>query len=197
MTSPFRSKSLCIAAAIGLISPSVLFAQASGSAPPAAQGSPSGTSSAATTTQQLSEDDREFVEKAASSGLAEVQMGQLATKSTASSQVKLFAERMVKDHGTANSQLQQIVSDVGMELPKQPDDKHQDKLKDLQKHSGQKFDREYMELMVKEHEKDVEIFEKYAKDSKHAGLKSFAEKNLPILREHLDLAKKNERALKN
>lgn len=193
MNHVFRSKSLCVAAAVGLITPSVLFAQSSagttgtqGSAPPA--------STAAK--QQLTEDDREFIEKAASSGLAEVEMGQLASKQGMSARVKEFGERMVKDHGTANSELQQIASEAGVQLPTQPADKYEDKRKDLAEKSGKEFDEEYMDYMVEAHEKDVEAFEEYAKDTKHSRLKTFAEKNLPVLREHLQMAKEIEKTVK-
>lgn len=194
MTPSLRRNGLCIVAAVGLITPSVLLAQASGATTTGGQNTAPAASSAQK--QPLTEDDREFVEKAASSGLAEVQMGQLASKKATSPRVKEFGERMVKDHGTANSELQQIVSDAGVELPKQPAEKHKDTRKDLAELSGKEFDEEYMEQMVEAHEKDVEAFEDYAKDAKHTRLKAFAEKNLPILREHLQMAKEIEKTVK-
>ena len=56
----------------------------------------------------LSTEDREFVQKAASGGMAEVQAAQLAQQRGGSPQVKQFAERMVADHTQANSELRQI-----------------------------------------------------------------------------------------
>src|SRR5690606_38864196 len=55
--------------------------------------------------------------------------------------------------------------------------------------SGQEFDRAYIEAMVKDHEKAVAMFEKQSRTSKDAELKTFAEKTLPVLKQHLDHAR--------
>jgi putative membrane protein len=59
----------------------------------------------------------------------------------------------------------------------------------LAKHEGAAFDREYMSAMVKDHDKDVALFEKQAKNGRDAALRAFAEKTLPTLREHQKMAK--------
>jgi len=46
--------------------------------------------------------DAEFAKKAASGGLAEVEMGKIAKERATDPDVKKFAERMVTDHGKAN-----------------------------------------------------------------------------------------------
>jgi putative membrane protein len=59
----------------------------------------------------------------------------------------------------------------------------------LSKLSGADFDREYMKHMVEDHVKDVALFEKEAKNGKDADLKAWAEKTLPTLKEHLQMAR--------
>jgi len=49
-----------------------------------------------------SDSDRQFLLHAASSGMAEVQLGQLAAERAASAEVKQFGQRMVDDHTKAN-----------------------------------------------------------------------------------------------
>lgn len=51
----------------------------------------------------LSSADREFVQKAALGGMAEVELGKLAQHQASSEQVKGFGERMVQDYSYANS----------------------------------------------------------------------------------------------
>src|SRR5207237_946016 len=49
--------------------------------------------------------DRTFVTNAAEGGMAEVELGQLATNKATNPDVKQFAQRMVTDHGKANDEL--------------------------------------------------------------------------------------------
>jgi hypothetical protein len=65
----------------------------------------------------LSSSDRNFIMKAAQGGMAEVELGQLASQRASDPQVKQFAERMVADHGKANDQLKQIASSKNVTLP--------------------------------------------------------------------------------
>ena len=51
--------------------------------------------------------------------------------------------------------------------------------------SGSAFDREYVNMMVKDHEKDVKEFEKASMKAKDPDVRAWAAKTLPTLREHL------------
>jgi putative membrane protein len=62
------------------------------------------------------------------------------------------------------------------------DQKAMNKLSGL---SGDAFDREYINMMVKDHEKDVKEFEKASMKAKDPDVRAFAAKTLPTLREHL------------
>jgi putative membrane protein len=64
------------------------------------------------------------------------------------------------------------------------------------KMSDANFDQEYMDDMVKDHEKDVAAFEKEAKDGKDADVKSWASKTLPTLKKHLKMAQDTQGKLK-
>ncbi|MFL6664561.1 MAG: DUF4142 domain-containing protein, partial [Rhizobacter sp.] len=61
--------------------------------------------------------DRKFATQAASDGLAEVALGNLAQQKASSEQVKQFASRMVQDHTNANNELMQIASTKGVDAP--------------------------------------------------------------------------------
>ena len=66
---------------------------------------------------KLAAADRQFIKKAAQGGLAEVQLGQLATEKADSPDVKQFGQKMVDDHGKANDQLKQVASNKGVTIP--------------------------------------------------------------------------------
>jgi len=141
--------------------------------------------------------DRKFVMEAAQGGMAEVEMGRLATERGASDEVKQFGQRMVDEHSKANTELAELATNMRFEPPKElaPEmAKMRDQLSQL---SGADFDREYMRMMVEDHEKDVKKFERQATKGNAGSVKDFAAKTLPTLQEHLKMAKDiNKRAKK-
>ena len=145
----------------------------------------------------LSSADKKFIDKAAEGGMAEVQLGKLASEKAENSQVKQFGERMVKDHSAANDKLKQIASEKGVTPPSEMDASTKREYDRLSKLSGAQFDREYMTHMVSDHEKDIKEFKSEEKSAKDADVKSFAQNTLPTLEEHLRLAKSAEAAAKN
>jgi putative membrane protein len=66
---------------------------------------------------KLASDDKKFVMKAADAGMAEVEMGLLALRQASSDEVKQFAQRMVDEHGKANTELTQLAQSKGITLP--------------------------------------------------------------------------------
>ena len=138
---------------------------------------------------KLSGSDRNFVTTAAEDGHAEVELGKLAQQNGSSAAVKQFGQRMIEDHTKAGKELEAIATKLGMTPPKEPGSKHQADIKKFSKLTGEKFDREYAEHMVKDHEKAVALFEKQAKNGDAAELKAFASKTLPALQEHLKMAR--------
>jgi len=152
--------------------------------PPAAtaQGS---SASAAAAAGEAKTDDRRFAEKAASDGLAEVQLGGLAQRNGASAEIKQFGALMVRDHSQANEELRRVAAVKGLPLPAEPDGENRDLINRLQRLSGPQFDRAYMQAMLEAHRKDVALFERQARTGRDADLKAFAEKTLPNLQQHL------------
>jgi putative membrane protein len=138
---------------------------------------------------KLSGNDRSFVVSAAEDGLAEVELGKIAQQNGASAAVKQFGQRMVEDHSKANKELESIATSLGMTAPKEPGSKQRADIKKLSNLKGEKFDREYAQHMVKDHEKAVALFEKEAKTGGAPELKAFASKTLPALQEHLKMAR--------
>jgi putative membrane protein len=139
--------------------------------------------------QAVAEQEQEFAQKAAEGGLIEVQLGELAQQQAKDEQVILFGERMVQDHGRANEKLMAIAEQKAIQLPQELSGDAQQKYEEMQQLSGAEFDEAYMDEMVEDHEKDVELFEQQAESGKDPDLRAFAEETLPTLREHKELAK--------
>jgi putative membrane protein len=137
----------------------------------------------------LSSQDQKFVMDAAMASLVEVEAGRMATQQGASDQVKQFGQRMVDEHTAANTELMSLASSKGITLPTAIDDKHRNDMTKLSGMSGAEFDRAFSKMMLKDHDKAVDMFEKQSTKGTDADLKAFASKMLPALQEHREMAR--------
>lgn len=133
--------------------------------------------------------DEKFVHKAATAGMAEVKLGQMAADQATNPEVRKFGQRMVDDHTRANRELMDICERKGITVGKTMDHHHADMMERMSKMSGADFDRQYMNHMVKDHDEAIDLFEREAKDGQDPDLRTFAEKILPTLREHQQMAR--------
>lgn len=134
--------------------------------------------------------DRQFMDKAAQGGMAEVELGQLAQQNGQSQAVKDFGQRMVTDHSKANEQLKQLAAQKGVSLPATVDAKDKAMENKLSKLQGAAFDKAYMKDMVADHKQDIAEFKKASTTAKDPDLKTWAGQTLPTLESHLQEAEK-------
>lgn len=134
----------------------------------------------------LSASDIEFMKEAARAGMFEVQAGELARSKGSSQAVKDFGERMVTDHGKANEDLKELAQRKGVDLPSSIADEHQEHLNRLNQLSGKEFDREFMEMMVEDHQADLKKFQSAAEGADDSELKAFASRVAGVIEQHLD-----------
>jgi putative membrane protein len=137
---------------------------------------------------QKSTMDQTFATKAAAGGQAEVSLGQLATTNAKSPQVRQFGQQMVTDHTQANQELQAIGKQESLTLPAKPDAADSAAEQRLQASKGAAFDTAYTRDMIKDHQQDIAEFQKEATTGKDPALKAFAQKYLPVLKHHLEMA---------
>jgi putative membrane protein len=127
-----------------------------------------------------------FTNKAALGGMTEVELGKLAQEKAENPQVKDFGEMMVEDHGAANEKLKGLADSEGWTLPTTLDSEHKSDIEELAGKKGSEFDRAYIDLMVEDHKKDVELFEQASEsDSVDESVQQFAAETLPTLQKHL------------
>lgn len=160
----------------------------------------------------LSEEARQFVQKASMANQMEVALGNLAEDKAQSDQVQQFGERLARDHESANRELQSSIGggdatkaqQPGGGVSNQPDravegtqapggelaqarQQMQQTQQRLESVAGQAFDRAYLEEMIKHHQHDIQEFERAAQ-SDNPQIRAYAERTLPTLREHLQRA---------
>jgi putative membrane protein len=138
---------------------------------------------AAAAKDTLNQEDKE----AAIGGRTEVELSKLAQKSE-NADVKSFADRMIRDHTAANQELTAIATGLGIDMPKALDQEHERLRENVQILHGKAFDEQYMQAMVEDHNKAVNLFQQEERSGGSVQLKQFAQKTLPTLEEHQKMA---------
>lgn len=133
-------------------------------------------------------DPADFLEIAAQGGMAEVEMGNLASTKATNAEVKAFGRMMATDHAKANAELKALALRKNIPLPVDIGS-HKETLEDLNEAIGADFDMMYIDVMVDDHETDVAAFQKQADGSADPDIKAFAAKTLPVLKAHLEKIK--------
>jgi putative membrane protein len=136
----------------------------------------------------LSDTDRQFIEQAAEGGHAEVSMGQSAAKSE-NPAVSAFGKQMIADHTKVADELKALAASKNVTLPDGPSVKQKAEIKLIDAGDNDKFDERYAKHFgVNAHKDTIKLFEDAAKNAKDPEVKAWAEKTLPGLKHHLEMA---------
>jgi putative membrane protein len=132
--------------------------------------------------------DQDFVTKAAQGNSAEVALGKIVATKSKDPNVKQFAQMMVKDHTTALNELQELAQTKNLNFNDDlPDDAKALQTK-LSSDTGKQLDKDYMDGIVEDHQKDVQEFTDQSQKAKDPDVKQWASKTLPTLQKHLEKA---------
>lgn len=139
-----------------------------------------------TGTAMVDDKAKNFAADAATGGMMEVELGNLAQQKANSQAVKNFGKMMVDDHTKANDNLKTIATQKNIDLPPTITDDQRKDIDKLSKKSGANFDKAYVDMMVDDHKKDIAAFKKAEGDVSDNDLKNFITNTLPTLQKHLD-----------
>lgn len=133
----------------------------------------------------LSDTDKAFVDTAAKAGMAEVDISTAVVEKVKKKTVKEFAQKMIDDHSKANEELKVLCSSRGIMLPTEIDEETKTKRDELMKKTGSKLEKAYVDIMLDDHRKAVELFRNESQSGGDPELKQWAGATLPKLEEHL------------
>lgn len=132
--------------------------------------------------------DQAFVSKAMEGGIAEVELGKLAADKSQSQDVKQFAQRMVNDHSQMGDKwFKPVATQLGVSEPKGPSKKDKKLIEKLQGLSGQQFDTEYIQAMVKDHKEDLKEFQNESQSAQDPNVKQIADQGSKVISQHLQM----------
>lgn len=125
--------------------------------------------------------DKTFVQKAAKANTTEIREAHLELGSR-DAQARTFAQRMIRDHSKAESELasvanllgynQQLRSGVNAAVP-----------------AGKVPGSKYLKSEVKDHQRAIALFQEEAERGRNPTLRGYAQHTIPILQQHLAMAK--------
>ncbi|MCA8832394.1 DUF4142 domain-containing protein [Hymenobacter pini] len=141
--------------------------------------------------------DTEFMTKAASGGMLEVELGKAVVAKATTAEGKEFATSMVNDHTKANAELMALAAKKNITLPTALGDDHKKVYQDVTEETGVKMDQEYLKEMVKDHKEDVKEFTEASVRASDPEIKAFATKQVPVLQHHLEMAQKMSAAVEH
>lgn len=130
-----------------------------------------------------------FLQAAASGGVTEVTLGQVAMRNSQNPAVQQFGNRMVQDHSQGNDKLMQVARSLNIHVRPAPNAEQRANIARLSRLSGAAFDRAYVKDMVEDHVKDVAEFKEAASSADLRAVRAFARETVPTLQSHLEHAR--------
>jgi putative membrane protein len=134
--------------------------------------------------------DSEFLTKAASGGMLEVQLGQQVSQKATTPEAKSFAQQMITDHTKANEELKDLAAKKNIVLPTTLGQDQQKVYDEVLAEKGPELDKKYVQAMIADHEEDIKEFEAAVTNSKDSDVRAFAQRTLPVLQMHLSMVQK-------
>jgi putative membrane protein len=141
----------------------------------------------------------EFIKVAGQTDEFERESGKLATERASSSDVREFAQQMIKDHTQTTQDLMQAAKEGGLNPPAKPPGLAPDQKKALQMLTDSEkseFDALYLSFQAKAHSGALGLMKGYSTNGTNQALVKAAEKTAPMIQDHLDQIHKIQRSMK-
>jgi putative membrane protein len=149
---------------------------------------PGGVEAAREDEPLLTPAEQDFAMKASQAHLAEIEVGRLAEERSQNADVKSYAKMIVDDHGKALPELTELTKKYNGPQPQPLDPEVMKEIERLAALSGAEFDREFVNMMVGDHEKAIELFRNQSQIALNTDVKDYVNSLLPKLEKHLTKA---------
>jgi putative membrane protein len=119
----------------------------------------------------------------------EIQGGNLAQKKATTQIVRDLGARLVKDHTKSLQDATDVADQLGIDVPDKPSPTQQWQLRAVAQFQGADFDKWYSDLEVQDHLQDIQEAQDEVDKGCNDQIKQLAEDDLPVLQQHLELAR--------
>ncbi|MFN7992397.1 MAG: DUF4142 domain-containing protein [Bryobacteraceae bacterium] len=142
----------------------------------------------------LSSADKAFLKTAAEANMTEAHLGKMAQDQASTDAVKNFGQTLVQDHTKAYDELTAVANKAGESIPKGIDVRKDHAIGLLSREKGTGFDRQFARHEVQDHERTIAEFRREADRGQNPDLKSYAQRMIPALEDHLHKAQELEKS---
>lgn len=145
---------------------------------------------AASANQQLSQQDKMWLEKAHQSNLAEIKLGKMAESKGHSSAVREAGKILRSDHEQLDAKLKPVAERLNVSLPESPSQEEQAVAKMLSDKSGMQFDEAWVKNEISDHEKAISKTKNEISQVSSHEVQMLAKNTLPVLEKHLHMLRR-------
>jgi putative membrane protein len=134
--------------------------------------------------------DQSFAVQASMSNRAEIELGALAQAKASDASVKNYAQMMVTEHTTAQTELTSVsnAANLGVSIMDSLSAQHKSLRDSLMARSGRAFDTVYIKSQVRAHQMSLVNFQSEENGGMNPQLKAYASKYRPGIQMHLTMA---------
>jgi putative membrane protein len=138
----------------------------------------------------LSPGDVTFLTTAAQAGSAEIELVRLAESTSEDKTIDDLARRLERDHQSVNDEIDALADKKNVDFPNDayglpgPTDAQKATKDRLAELKGVAFDRAFLDQIEQNHKDSIDLFTKAATTA-DPDVKAFAERTLPVLKQHL------------
>jgi putative membrane protein len=136
----------------------------------------------------LNDADKTFLKKAEEANIKERNLGRVMLEKSQNKDVKDYAQMLVDDHSKNLRDVVDLMNQKGMAQPKDLPEVKNEALDKLNAMSGPELDREFVIMMMDDHQKDVSEFRNEANTAQDKDVKDYATNTVPVLEKHLQKA---------
>jgi putative membrane protein len=137
---------------------------------------------------QTADADKQFLTTASQSDYTEITFSKLAADKATNPQVKAFAQKMITDHTTLETEMKPFADKWSVTPVMTLDDTHQQKFDALQKLSGSDFDKAYMMGMNDDHHMALTLFKQEESTTTDGDFKKVVAKGEKVVAMHTKMA---------
>ena len=136
----------------------------------------------------VSDADINFMSAATEINLEEIRLSEVALERSKNLEIRELGKKLTAQHYQSLLDLTAFAAKKNITIPTKLGDKENADYERLNHMSGETLNREYITMMVKEHQEAIALFEKEVKVASDTEIKQWATATLPEMHTHLDYA---------